>query len=378
MGGRLRRFGKWLVFLLLAGVAWTTWAGYAVYDLATALRDFDPIALERRVDWPAVQQGLREDLASASALHEGITRQSVARAVQSARFDGTGTASDPLWSRIEYVGYTGGPFAFRVDLKPGGDSGDGPMTLLFKWSGDWRLARVFPPGAASASAPFAERVGVFPAPPPSPSPASLPAEPPRLSEASTQAVSGPKAVLFEEDPADPQGKRYDGSVSWQTELTPAAGESMREPVVRADVSVPGRLAMTLWLRRNADRTLPASHVIELKFELPANSSTGGIHEVPAIMLKDGADGRGSRLAAISVNIAQNLFLVGLSAIEHDVDHNVRMLRDRSWLDIPIAYKSRNRAVLAIEKGAIGEKVIADALTYWSRVAVSEKEAQKKQ
>jgi hypothetical protein len=366
--GRLRKLGRPAAIVLLAAFAWTAWAGYALYDLATAVQSLDPVALERRVDWVAVQQGLREDLAADSASSSDVTRQSVARAVRSARFGGAESNGDRFWSRIGYAGYTGGPFTFRVDLKPDGGAGDAPMILLFKWSGDWRLARVFlPDGSASPPAPFAQRADVFgadvfPAPPPAP------AQPSPTGAAS----SAPKAVLFEEDSTDPQGRRYDGTVRWQTELSPSTAGRAREPVVRADVTVAARsLAMTMWIRRNTDKTLPASHTIEVKFDLPADSPTGGIQDVPAVMLKPGEDARGTRLAGIRVNVAPNFFLIGLSGIEHDVEHNVRMLRERPWFDIPVAYKSRSRAVLAIEKGPAGEKIIADALDLWSRTSLSE-------
>jgi len=366
----LRRLGRPAAILLLAVLAWTAWAGYAVYDLASAVRSLDPVALERRVDWVAVQQGLREDLAASSTSSDGVTRQSVARAVRSARLGNAEPADDRFWSRIEYAGYTGGPFAFRVDLKPDGGADDARMTLLFKWSGDWRLARVFflTDGSASAPAPFAQRADVFSADVfPAPQPA--PAQP---SPAAAAASSAPKAVLFEEDSADPQGKRYEGTVRWQTELSPRTAGGAREHVVRADVAMPVRpLTMTMWIRRNTDKTLPASHTIEVKFDLPSDSTTGGIQDVPTIMLKPGEEGRGTRLAGIRVNVAQNFFLIGLSAIEHDVEHNVRMLRERPWFDIPVAYNNRNRAVLAIEKGPLGEKIIADALDLWSKTSLSE-------
>lgn len=374
--GRLRQLGRLVVILLLVGFAWTAWAGYALYDLATAVHSLDPVALERRVDWVAVQQSLREDLVARSASSDGVTRQSVAQAVRKAKLDGTELEDGRFWSRIEYMGYTGGPFAFRVDLKPDGGTDDAIMTLLFKWSGDWRLARVFLPGAtASTPAPFAQRADVFPTPPAPPATPEQPASPASPPAAS----SGPKAVLYEEDSSDPQGKRYEGSVSWQAELTSPAAGGIREPVVRADISIPARpLAMTMWIRRNTDKTLPASHTIEVKFDLPPDSNTGGIQDVPGVMLKQGEEGRGTRLVAISVNVAQNFFLIGLSAIEFDIVHNVRTMKDWSWFDIPIAYKNKNRAVLAIEKGAIGEKIVADALALWDRTSVSEKGEQKKQ
>jgi hypothetical protein len=210
---------------------------------------------------------------------------------------------------------------------------------------------------------------VFPQPPAAPAPAA-PAPP-------AAAAAGPRAVLFEEDPANPDGKRYEGTVTWRTEQTTPAGGGAPEPAVRADITVPERpLSMTMMIRRNTDRSLPASHTIDIKFDLPADSTTGGIQDVPGIMLKPGEDARGTRLAGISVNVSQNLFLIGLSAIELDMEHNIRLIKDRSWFDVPIAYKSKVRAVLAVEKGATGEKAIADALARWS-AAAADKDSQKK-
>jgi len=46
-----------------------------------------------------------------------------------------------------------------------------------------------------------------------------------------------KVVLYEEDPADPNGKRLVGSVIWRTEtVTPSPGQPP-ELAIRADVEV---------------------------------------------------------------------------------------------------------------------------------------------
>src|SRR5207302_129065 len=80
-----------------------------------------------------------------------------------------------------------------------------------------------------------------------------------------------KVVLYEEDPADPNGKRFVGSAIWRTEMvTPAPGQPA-ELAIRADVEVPERkLAMTWSLRRNTDKSLPATHTVEINFKLPAD------------------------------------------------------------------------------------------------------------
>src|SRR5262249_18201034 len=80
------------------------------------------------------------------------------------------------------------------------------------------------------------------------------------------ASAAQRAVLYEEDPGDPLGKRYDGSVVWRAEVVTSAPDGR---VVRADIEVPERhFAMNFSFRRNDDKSLPASHTIELTFKLP--------------------------------------------------------------------------------------------------------------
>jgi hypothetical protein len=44
----------------------------------------------------------------------------------------------------------------------------------------------------------------------------------------------------------------------------------------------------------------------------------------------------------------------------DVQHNVQLLKERSWFDIPIVYANGGRAILAMEKGAPGDQAFAEA------------------
>src|SRR5215831_7920967 len=96
---------------------------------------------------------------------------------------------------------------------------------------------------------------------------------PATSAPATQAAvpAAQKVVLYEEDPADPNGKRFVVSAIWRTEtVTPGPGQPP-ELAIRADVEVPERkLAMTWSLRRNTDKGLPATHTVEIMFKLPAD------------------------------------------------------------------------------------------------------------
>ena len=69
-----------------------------------------------------------------------------------------------------------------------------------------------------------------------------------------------KAVLYEEDPNDPNGRKFIGTAVWRTQpVSPDRGQP-NETAVRADVEIPERkLAMTWSLRPNTDKSLPASH-----------------------------------------------------------------------------------------------------------------------
>src|SRR5665647_1600528 len=90
-----------------------------------------------------------------------------------------------------------------------------------------------------------------------------PAPAPKPNAANAPAASvAQKVVLYDEDSADPQGKRYVGSAIWRTETVSPGPGLAPELAVRADVEIPERhLRMTWSLRRNTDKALPASHTI---------------------------------------------------------------------------------------------------------------------
>ena len=189
----------------------------------------------------------------------------------------------------------------------------------------------------------------------------------------TQAAAAPSAavaqrvVLYEEDPAEPQGRRYVGSAIWRTEpVTPGPG-SPPDLAVRADLEIPERrITMTFSLRRNTDQALPASHTIEVTFNLPADFAFGGISNVPGILMKQAEQTRGAPLAGLAVKVTSGFFLVGLSAVEADMQRNLQLLKERSWFDIPIVYNNGRRAILALEKGNPGERAFDEAFKAWGQ------------
>jgi hypothetical protein len=179
-----------------------------------------------------------------------------------------------------------------------------------------------------------------------------------------------RVVLYEEDPSDPQGKRYAGSAIWRTETVSPGSGIAPELVVRADAEIPERGMTVTWsLRRNTDKALPASYTIETMFNLPADFPGGGIAEVPGILMKEAEQARGTELAGRAIKVTERFFLMGLSAADTDVQRNEQLLKDHPWFDIPIVYTNGGRALLAMEKGPSGDRAFAEAFAVWEKEIV---------
>ena len=200
-------------------------------------------------------------------------------------------------------------------------------------------------------------------------PQSKPKIPDRVGQpsASDQPVApvAQKVVLYDEDPSDPKGKQYVGSVVWRLEPIKATGNQKPDVAVRADIEIPDRkFKMTMSFRRNTDSSLPASHTAELTFILPPDFPGGSVSNVPGILMKSNEQARGTPLAGLAVKVTDGFFLVGLSNVDADRTRNVQLLKERSWFDVPLVYANQRRAIIAIEKGAPGERAFNDAFAQW--------------
>jgi hypothetical protein len=217
------------------------------------------------------------------------------------------------------------------------------------------------------------------APAPKPRPATEPAGRPKIADRIGSGASEPananapaaavaqKVVLYDEDPNDPKGKRYVGSALWRTETVSPGPGLAPELAIRADVEIPERhLRMTWSLRRNTDKALPASHTIEIMFTLQADFPEGGVANVPGVLMTQDEQARGVPLAGLAVKVTNGYFLIGLSAVDVDVQRNVQMLKERDWFDIPIVYTSGKRAILAVEKGTPGVRAFEEAFRAWGQ------------
>jgi len=214
---------------------------------------------------------------------------------------------------------------------------------------------------------FKSQPAVVEAPKDQSAPATRPKIPDRVGQPSSESVApvAQRVVLYDEDPSDPKGKQYVGSVIWRTEPIKASGNQKADVAVRGDIDIPDRkFKMTISFRRNTDTSLPASHTAELTFILPQDFAGGGVGNVPGILMKSNEQARGTPLSALAVKVTDGFFLVGLSNVESERQRNLQLLKERSWFDVPLVYTNQRRAIIAVEKGAPGERAFNDAFATW--------------
>jgi hypothetical protein len=101
------------------------------------------------------------------------------------------------------------------------------------------------------------------------------------------------------------------------------------------------------------------------FTLPPDfPHQGGIANVPGVLMKEVEEQRGVPLAGSAVKVTDGYFLIGLSAVDTEMQRNIQLLKERPWFDVPIVYGDNRRAILAVEKGTPGERAFREAFAAW--------------
>ncbi len=245
------------------------------------------------------------------------------------------------------------PDGKEVDPGPaGGESSIGEGTSIVA------LTTQPPPAAPAQQDPAAPQEGQAAAP------GGTAAAPP-TAQAQQALPVGQKAIFYEERTSAAEGSAEPGSIVWSLVQESPGGDAPPEPAIRAEATIPGKnVQLRMTIRRNADQTLPASHIIEMIFLTPDGFEGGGIENVLRIAMKGTEQEAGNPLIGIPAKIADGFFLVALNDTKADEDANLTLLRKQDWIDIPVVYKSGRRALLTMEKGIPGEKVFDEALKVW--------------
>ena len=174
-----------------------------------------------------------------------------------------------------------------------------------------------------------------------------------------------KMFLYEERLDQQSPAVSEGSVVWSLIDDPENG-GPNNVAIRGEISTDdGNLSALVTIKRNADKSLPASHIIEIVFALPENFTGGGIDQVQRISMKQTEQDQGNPLIAVPAKITEDFYMIALNDLTEAVQTNTQLLRSRNWIDIPVIYTNGRRALLTLEKGASGTEVFNQALDVWA-------------
>jgi hypothetical protein len=168
-----------------------------------------------------------------------------------------------------------------------------------------------------------------------------------------------RAVMLIEAPEDPQRvKAIVGSANWRFDTSSTPGAL----VVEMDLLNLG--TASLRMLRNTDSRIPASYMLEIRFRLKPDSEAPGIKAIDIVQMRADDRQTGDPLAGQQTPVTENFYLVGLTNVEPMSARNLDLLKSRGWIDIPILLNNGRLAKLTIEKGAYGERLLAQALQSW--------------
>jgi|GEM_PF-706374 len=195
------------------------------------------------------------------------------------------------------------------------------------------------------------------------------AAPQNAPQSQTQAVvdtapveQNQKAVLILEAPGVENGsKRFEGNVSWRLDGINRGPSQEIIPDVRGDIDFPElKLRVSLVIYKNMDPALPASHIIQLKFDPAADSAFVGVAQTDMIAMRQDDNAPPEYLQGIPTPVMTNYILYALTQNERAVSTNLDTLRTRSQFDVLMMMTNNLRARIAFEKGAAGAKVFEQA------------------
>lgn len=196
--------------------------------------------------------------------------------------------------------------------------------------------------------------------------APAPAQGTAVQRPNGEVAVAQRAILYTEVPENPQQPQAtNGRVFWRLDSESAGQGRPVETIVRATVELPDAgLSLDFTIRRNTDPAFPASHIIGMRFAITGDPATQTIREVGVPQFKTDEAERGAPLSAINSPLGDNLFVAALSNVPVELERNLDLILNRSWIDVPVRFASGRRGIITFEKGVSGSQTLADAFGRW--------------
>lgn len=176
---------------------------------------------------------------------------------------------------------------------------------------------------------------------------------------------GEVAYLYEEGSAGSGATRINAAITWELRQESLSAGSAPESVIVGKMDVPEKdVSIDIVLKRNIDAAVSASHMIEVQFKLPPNFQGQSVESIARFVMKETEEAPGEPLAAVPVKVSEGSFLIALDNLKQAVALNTQLLKNSSWIDVPIVYGTGKRALITLEKGGTGERVFAEAFKDW--------------
>lgn len=157
---------------------------------------------------------------------------------------------------------------------------------------------------------------------------------------------------------------YSGTVAWTR-----GADELGQPTLQATANIPARnMSVGVVIRKNADASLPASHLVEIDFTVSDGFIGGGISRIAGILMKNEELVQGVPLVGASARIVGNTFLFALSAADEDIKSNTDLLKSRKWMDLAVIYSTGKQAILTLGKDTAATALFDEVLGVWNPAA----------
>lgn len=175
-------------------------------------------------------------------------------------------------------------------------------------------------------------------------------------------LAGSQSLLLE---ASQDGRTgavpFSGTVEWSE-----GADELGLPTLIGRANIPARnLSVSVTIRKNSDPSLPASHLMEVDFQINDTFIGGTIANLPGVLLKDEELVPGTPLVGASARVVGNSFLFALSASEADSQTNVDLLENRKWVDLAVVYGTGRNAILTLEKDETAQALFEKVFGVWA-------------
>lgn len=165
-------------------------------------------------------------------------------------------------------------------------------------------------------------------------------------------------MIVEQGATGSDDLRFAGSAQWRVDGSGA------DTTVTVTIQIPEHSALIgFTMRHNNDESLPASHMIDISYQ-GGEKADGPIINVPGFMVRVPESETPVPVRSAGALIMPGQYLLGLSGSEEDRAHNLSLLSNAQWFEVPAMFESRRRLVLVIEVGESGTLALNAALAAW--------------